>query len=115
MNRFFACLYGLLLVGLFLTIASCSKRSGKSKILVFSKTAGFHHESIPDGIAAIQKLGSQNDFEVDTTSNAEWFTEDSLNKYAAVVFMSTTGDVLNNYQEAEMERYIQSGGGFVGV
>lgn len=111
--------FGLLKILLFTSIVlltfSCSKRSGNAKILVFSKTAGFHHESIPDGIAAIQKLGSQNKFDVDTTTNAEWFTEDSLKKYAAVVFLSTTGDVLNHYQEAELERYIQSGGGFVGV
>ena len=46
-----------------------------------------------------EKLGSQNNFDVDTTSNAEWFNEDSLKKYAAVVFMSTTGDLLNHYQE----------------
>lgn len=97
-------------------LQACSKnRSGKAKILVFTKTAGYHHESIPDGVAAIQKLGSQNNFDVDTTSNAEWFTDDTLKKYSAVVFLSTTGDVLNNYQEADFERYIQSGGGFVGI
>ncbi|WP_121356304.1 ThuA domain-containing protein [Flavisolibacter nicotianae] len=103
------------LLVLLVAISSCSKRSGNPRILVFSKTAGYHHESIPDGIAAIQKLGSQNKFSVDTTSNADWITEDSLKNYSAVVFLSTTGDVLNNYQEADLERYIQSGGGFVGI
>jgi glucose/arabinose dehydrogenase/cytochrome c551/c552 len=116
MNRYFACYKGLvLIIVLFFAFSSCSKRSGKPRILVFSKTAGYHHESIPDGIAALQKLGRQNSFLVDTTSNADWFTQDSLNKYAAVVFLSTTGDVLNHYQEAEFERYIQAGGGFVGI
>ena len=117
MKRFFPLLQGLtLLTVLVLAFAFYSKPQGKPRILVFSKkTAGFKHESIPDGIAAIQKLGSQNSFDVDTTSNAEWFTDDSLKKYAAVVFLSTTGDVLNNYQEAEFERYIQAGGGYVGV
>src|SRR5215213_5498111 len=95
--------------------AACSKRSGKPKILVFTKTAGYHHESIPDGVAAIQKLGSQNNFDVDTTSNADWFTDDTLKKYSAVVFLSTTGDILNSYQEADFERYIQSGGGYMGI
>lgn len=94
---------------------SCNQRSGKPRVLVFSKTAGWHHESIPAGVAAMQKLGAQDGFDVDTTTNAEYFTEDSLKKYAAVVFLSTTGDVLNNYQEAEFERYIQAGGGFVGI
>ena len=97
-------------------IASCSKsRSGRPKILVFSKTAGFHHESIADGNAAIQKLGSQNNFDVDTTTDASMFEEDTLKKYAAIVFLSTTGDVLNNFQEAAFERYIQAGGGYVGI
>ncbi|TJZ52516.1 c-type cytochrome [Sphingobacterium olei] len=97
-------------------MGSChEKRSGKPKILVFSKTAGFHHDSIEKGNAALQKLGLQNNFDVDTTTNAEWFTEDSLKQYAAVVFLNTTGDLLNNYQEADFERYIQAGGGFVGI
>lgn len=115
MKYSFAILKGILLTGIVLLTFSCSKRSGKPRVLVFSKTAGFHHESIPDGVAAIQKLGSQNKFDVDTTSNAEWFNEDSLKKYAAVVFLSTTGDLLNHYQEAELERYIQASGGFVGI
>jgi len=95
--------------------ASCNKRSGKPRVLVFSKTAGFYHESIPDGIAAIQKLGAEHGFEVDTTTNAEMFTEENLKQYSAVIWLSTTGDVLNHYQEADFERYIQAGGGFVGI
>lgn len=97
------------------SVPACSGRSGKPHVLVFAKTAGFYHQSIPDGMAAIQQLGAANGFDVDTTRNAEWFTEDSLEKYAAVIFLSTTGDVLNNYQEAAFERYIQAGGGFVGI
>lgn len=61
------------------------------------------------------KLGQENKFQVDTTSDANYFTEDSLKNYSAVVFLSTTMNVLNSYQEAEFERYIQSGGGFVGI
>ena len=104
-----------LLASLVFTLGSCGTRSGKPRVLVFSKTAGFYHQSIPDGIAAIQKLGAEHGFDVDTTKNADWFTDDTLQKYSAVVFLSTTGDVLNNYQEAAFERYIQSGGGFAGV
>lgn len=107
----------VLLVLIFATVfAACSKkRSGQPKVLVFTKTAGFVHSSIPTGAAAIQKLGAENKFNVDTTSNADWFTEDTLKQYAAIVFLSTTGDVLNHRQEIAFERYIQSGGGFVGV
>lgn len=94
---------------------SCNKRPGDPRILVFSKTEGFYHESIPKGIAALQKLGTENNIIVDTTTNADWFTDDSLKNYSAVVFLSTTGDVLDHYQEAAFERYIQAGGGFLGI
>lgn len=104
-------LSALILVG----ISSCNKRSGKPRILVFSKTAAFYHESIPTGNKALIKLAEENGFEIDTTTNAEWFNEDSLEKYSAVIFLSTTGDVLNHYQEVAFERYIQAGGGYVGV
>jgi len=97
-------------------IVSCGKkRSGNPRILVFSKTAGFRHSSIPNGIAAIQKLGAENGFDVDTTENASYFNDDSLKKYSAVIFLNTTGDIFNNNQEIAFERYVQSGGGYVGV
>ena len=97
-------------------LPACSKkREGAPRVLVFSKTAAFVHTSIPNGIAAIQKLGSENNFIVDTTTNSEWFHEDTLKKYAAVIFLSTTGNVLNHRQEVAFERYIQSGGGYAGV
>ncbi len=110
-------LRSILLLGLITCIGfwSCNKRPGSPKVLVFSKTAGFYHESIPDGIAAIQKLGAEHGFEVDTTTNAFNFNEENLANYSAVIFLSTTGDVLNQYQEADFERYIQAGGGFVGI
>ncbi len=99
-----------------LLILSCSnKREGKPKVLVFSKTMGFKHASIGSGISAIQKLGQEHGFEVDTTKNAAYFEEDSLRQYAAVIFVNTTGDILNNKEEAAFERYIQAGGGFVGI
>lgn len=115
MSRCFA-LKGSVFFALVFFAFSCSnKREGKPRILVFSKTADFHHESIPDGNAAIQKLGSENNFAVDTTTDAAYFNEDSLKNYSAVVFLNTTGDVLNHLQEDAFERYIQAGGGYVGV
>lgn len=96
-----------------LVLQSCSEN--KPKILVFSKTKGFRHQSINVGKPAIQKLGTENNFAVDTTENAAAFTEDNLKKYAAVVFLSTTGDVLDLQQQNALKRFIQAGGGFVGV
>lgn len=99
-----------------LLLPACSRHNaGKPRVLVFSKTAGFHHESIAAGMIAIGKLGSQNNFDVDTTTDAAWFTDDSLRKYAAIVFLSTTGHVLDYRQRVALERYIQAGGGFVGI
>ncbi|WP_374949335.1 ThuA domain-containing protein [Mucilaginibacter sp.] len=92
-----------------------SKIPVKPRILVFTKTSGYHHASIPLGSAAIIKLGQENNFAVDTTSDAAKITESNLGKYSAVVFLSTTGYMLNNYQQADLERYMQAGGNFVGV
>lgn len=86
-----------------------------SRVLVFSRTKGYYHESIPSGIAAIQKLGSENGFQVDTTKDASQFTAENLKKYGAIIFLSTTQDVLNDEQQKAMEGYIRGGGGFVGI
>jgi type 1 glutamine amidotransferase len=94
-------------------ISACS--FAKPKVLIFCKTAGFHHESIAVGIPAIMKMGQENNFDVDTTTNAAKFTADNLKQYAAVIFLSTTGDVLNNEQQTAFEQYIKAGHGFVGV
>jgi len=86
------------------------------KILVFSKTAAFRHGSaIEAGKKTIQQLGIKNNFQVDATENADLFTADNLKQYAAVVFLCTTGDVLNDQQQQAFEQYIRSGGGFVGL
>ena len=106
----------LLFCGLFIFIVSCAhNRSGRPRILVFCKTAGFHHSSIGVGIKAIQDLGVANGFDVDTTADAAAFVEDSLKNYAALVFLNSTGDLLSGNQEIALERYIQAGGGFVGI
>lgn len=103
-------LYLLLLAFL---ISSCSKE--KPRVLVFSKTKGYRHESIKSGKLALQKLGVEKGFDVDTTESSEMFVEDSLKKYKTVVFLNTTGDVLNPAQQNEFMRFIQSGGGYVGI
>ena len=89
--------------------------SQQPRVLVFSKTAGFRHSSIPNGIAAIRKLGQENGFGVDTTEDANAFTQKNLSRYAAVVFLNTTGDVLDAAQQDDFERYIQAGGGYAGI
>lgn len=85
------------------------------RILVFSKTAGYRHASIPDGVAAVRALGAENGFAVDATEDASVFTDDGLAPYDAVVFLSTSGDVLDADAEAAFQRYVEAGGNYVGV
>ncbi|RKN28190.1 ThuA domain-containing protein [Micromonospora musae] len=84
-------------------------------VLVFSKTAGFRHDSIAVGTQAIRDLGAANSFTVTATEDAAAFTTGNLAQYEAVVFLNTTGDVLNAGQQTAFEQYIGSGGGYVGV
>jgi cytochrome c len=101
---------------LFLFSVSCSDKEVKdTRVLVFSKTAGFRHESIASGIEAMRKLGAEHNFLVDTTENASNFNEENLRRYKAVIFLNTTGDVLNQEQQNDFERFVQAGGGFLGI
>ncbi|MFF5171717.1 ThuA domain-containing protein [Micromonospora sp. NPDC000089] len=84
-------------------------------VLVFSKTAGFRHDSIAVGTQAIRDLGAANNFTVTATEDATAFTTANLARYEAVVFLNTTGDVLDPTQQTAFESYINGGGGFVGV
>jgi type 1 glutamine amidotransferase len=85
------------------------------RVLVFSRTAGFRHDSIPDAVGAVRALGDQQRFGVDATEDPSIFTDSGLASYSAVIFLMTTGDVLDASQQAAFERYIQAGNGFVGV
>jgi type 1 glutamine amidotransferase len=86
------------------------------KVLVFSKTAKFRHsDGIRAGKIALIQMGKENDFAVDTTEDASVFTDENLKQYAAVVFLSTTGDVLNDQQQEAFQKFIRSGKGFVGI
>ncbi len=86
-----------------------------TKVLVFSKTAGFRHSSIPNGIAAIQQLGTANGFTVTATEDANQFTTANLAQFQAVIWLSTTGDVLDAAQQTAFQSYIAAGGGYVGI
>ena len=87
----------------------------QKRVLIFSLTRGFHHNSIKEGNQFYLDLGKKEGFAVDTTTNPAKFNEENLKKYNAVVWLSTTGDVLNPAQQADFERYIQAGGGYVGI
>lgn len=88
---------------------------GQIMVLVFSKTAGYRHASISAGIVALEKLGGDHHVVVDHTEDATAFTDKNLAHYRAVIFLSTSGNVFTEAQKAAFERYIEHGGGFVGI
>jgi cytochrome c len=106
----------IFLVASFLLVVSCQQiKSEKQSILVFSKTSGFRHDSIAAGIDAINALAAKEGISVTASEQASQFSLDNLLQFDAVVFLNTTGDVLNEEQQLALEHYIQAGGGFVGI
>ncbi len=94
-------------------ISSCSSEKEK-KILIFTKNK-LNQRASAEASRALAAYVSSNGLLADTTSNPSFFTEDSLQQYGAVVFLNTSQDVLDTRQQNEFERFIQAGGGFVGV
>lgn len=92
-----------------------AKAASPFKVLVFTKTTGHRHDSIEVGTALVKKLGEENGFAVDATEDSSKFTAESLKDYQVVMFLNTTGDVLDGTQEKVFEQYIRSGRGYVGV
>ncbi len=87
-----------------------------ARVLVFSETAGFRHVSgINAGRPAIEALGAMHGFEVDLTEDSADFNDANLARYDAVVWLSTTGNVLNEDEQAAFQRYSRNGGGYVGI
>ncbi len=91
------------------------KKTEKINVLVFSKTAGFRHNSISNGIKMIRELGQKEGWVVTGTENANLFTSDFLYQMDVVVFLNPTGDVLDDKQQKAYEKYMQNGKGFVGI
>ena len=85
------------------------------RILVFSRTTGFRHTSIESGQSLFRELADAEGFGVDVTEDPSEFAGDNLSRYAVVVFLNTSEDVLNETQQAAFQGYIRAGGGFVGV
>ncbi len=85
-----------------------------STVVVFSKTEGYRHKSIKAGIESILKLGKENQFLVQSTEDANELIA-TLSSCKVVIFLNTTGNVLNNVQQEKFKTFIKNGGGFVGV
>jgi type 1 glutamine amidotransferase len=99
-----------------LALSSPSLAQQQFQVLLFTKTAAWHHDSSNAAVEAVEKLGKLHNFGVFWTEDANRvFNDRELAKYKVVIFAQTTGDILNAEQEAAMQRFIRAGGGFVGV
>jgi type 1 glutamine amidotransferase len=85
------------------------------KVLVFTKAAAEKHASTNAGVNALRALGQTNRFIVEVTDDARKFDASHLKQFRAVVFLNTSGDVLDAAQQAAFEAYFHDGGGFVGI
>ncbi len=95
--------------------ASAQTEGEDFHVLVFSKTEGYRHASIADGKAALVRMGRAHGFGVDTTERSGAFTADALAPYTVVVFLNTTGDVLDEEQQRAFRHFVERGGGYVGI
>jgi cytochrome c len=86
-----------------------------ASLLVFSRTAAYRHDSIAAGVKALTQLASERGWQLAATEDASKFSDAGLASYNVVVFLSTTGDVLDDAQQAAFERFIRSGKGFIGI
>lgn len=94
---------------------SFGQRNTQFRALVFSKTKGFRHQSIPDGVMAIKKLSRENVFDMHSTEDADYITDKNLANFDVIILMSTTGTIFNEEQKAVIQRFVQSGKGIVGI
>lgn len=100
---------------LFICFVASSVHAQQFRALLFTKTAGWHHPSILEGVTAMRALSEQHHFELDWHEGAAKFTEENLQQYDVVIFLLTSGDVLNPSQEKALKHFINQGKGFVGV
>ena len=88
-----------------------------SKVLVYTKNGkGYVHDNIASAVASIKEMGVENHFTVDVSDDPSVFTEANLKNYQFLIFTSTNNDVFDtDNQRVQFRRYIEAGGGFVGV
>ena len=106
--------YTLFLLSVIL-FAKGAQAQRQFKALLFTRTSGFHHESINEGVDAIKKLGERHFFTVEWQESPSVFNDTKLNEFQVVIFLNTTGDVLNDEQQKAFTKFIQNGKGFVGI
>ncbi len=104
-----------LLIAIICTCSVASAQTKQFKALLVTTTRGWHHESLHYGVVALKQLAIKNYFDVVLWEDPNAFTDKYLEQFQVIIFLVTTGNVLDSAQQRTMERFIQSGKGFVGV
>lgn len=108
------CFSGIPILGLAQQSAETDS-SGNQRILVYSNTNGFRHNSIEFGVETLRTLAKEEGVLMDHTEDSLQFNEKNLSTYNLVVFLSTTGDVLGAAQEKAFRAFVENGGAFMGI
>ena len=98
-----------------LAVAPPVNESATPRVLVFTKTAGFRHDAISAGVATVRELGAEGGFAVDATEDSAAFTPENLARYRAILFLNTSGEVLDEPQKAAFQGFIRGGGGLAAI
>jgi type 1 glutamine amidotransferase len=97
------------------TDAAAEVPAGGFRVLLFSRTTGFRHDSIPAAVAALTELGATGGYGAEATEDPAAFTAANLARFRVIVFLMTTGDPLDDAAQSQFEAWIAAGGNWVGV
>ena len=95
--------------------APSTAADGAFRVLLFSRTVGYRHDSIPAAIVAFMDMQAAGAYQAEATEDPALFTADNLSRFQVVVFLMTTGDVLDGSQQAAFEAWVSDGGSYLGV
>jgi len=100
--------------------AAAAPAPAERRVLVYTKNqvgqGRYVHDNIAASVAALKKLGAENNFAVEVSDDPAMFTDQNLKRYQALIFDNTNNEIFaNEEQKAAFQRYIRAGGGFVGI
>jgi len=108
----------IILIAFIFAFVSIDVMAQRYEVLLFTKSESYpnRHDSISDGVEMFKELSRANNFGLTWTADSEIFTDhDRLNGMDVIVFMNTSGDILDSEQKEAFQQYIRNGGNFVGI
>jgi type 1 glutamine amidotransferase len=110
------------LFSIVLFVAACGKKSDTpqmapalNRLLVFTETSGYRHESIEAGVAMFNKQAAAWNVVVTHSVNSSDFTTENLRNYDVIVFLSNTGTVFEEPERLALQQYVRNGGRIMGI